>query len=138
MSEKKTTEAEKKTTQAPKNQKGSKADKEKKQEMSEEDLKIKSDVEMCVARVGDVDVGIVKAALEQLTNMLCATKGTVTGIPKPLKYLRAQAPALRGYLAAMPEGENKMFTADILSVVVMTLDPAQQEGGSVVTGQQQL
>jgi 26S proteasome regulatory subunit N1 len=101
----------------------------KKDEISEADLKIKTEVELCVTRLSDADPGIIGAALDTLTGMLCVATGTVTGIPKPLKFLRPQAPVLKALIPKV-SGNNKLKLCDILAVVVMTLE--QREGETEV------
>eukprot|EP00906_Rhabdomonas_costata_P001558 RCo002569 len=98
------------------------------QELSEEDQKIKDEVEELVQKVKDKDDGLSKAALELLRTMLKTATGTVTSIPKPLKFLRTHYPGLKENFASRANtfGAYTLF-ADLLSLLAMSCATGQDQ-----------
>jgi len=89
-------------------------------ELSEEDAKIKEDVEELVAKMKDAVDGIVNLACETLCTMLKTATGSVTSIPKPLKFLRAHYAALKENFQKRADSDGKRLFADILSLLAMS------------------
>ena len=90
-------------------------------ELSEEDLRIKSEVELLVERVADKNSGVVQAAVSQLTNMLRTATGTMTSIPKPLKFVRPLFPVIEKAAHETTDDTNRRGMYDLLSLIAMTL-----------------
>lgn len=79
---------------------------------SEEDKKIKEQIELIVERVQDSDPGVQKVALETMREELKAT-GSVTSIPKPLKFLRPHYETLSKFYKTMKPSENKVSMDEV-------------------------
>lgn len=108
----------------------------KKDELNEDDLQLKADIELLVARLADSTPQIVANAIETLTTMLRTHSGSVASIPKPLKFVRGLFPQLETALASVKSGaaapsdeqtstlwrNNLRRLFDLLSFVAMTMD----------------
>eukprot|EP01062_Namystynia_karyoxenos_P059410 TRINITY_DN50860_c0_g1_i1.p1 TRINITY_DN50860_c0_g1~~TRINITY_DN50860_c0_g1_i1.p1 ORF type:complete len:941 (+),score=453.74 TRINITY_DN50860_c0_g1_i1:95-2917(+) len=106
-----------------------KKDKDKKEEpeLSEEDQKIKDDVELCVTRIQDEDRGLGESALKQLTELLRTSTGSVTSIPKPLKFCRPHYKTLSEFWQKLPAASPlAKGLADCLALVAMTMPVEDQ------------
>jgi 26S proteasome regulatory subunit N1 len=79
---------------------------------------------LIVTRIKDKDENVQKIALESLRESL-KTKGTVTSIPKPLKFIRVYYEELTKLYCEMENEKNKIAFANILSLIAMI---AQKEG----------
>eukprot|EP01087_Luapelamoeba_hula_P008624 TRINITY_DN216_c0_g1_i1.p1 TRINITY_DN216_c0_g1~~TRINITY_DN216_c0_g1_i1.p1 ORF type:complete len:904 (+),score=160.99 TRINITY_DN216_c0_g1_i1:66-2714(+) len=90
-------------------------------ELSEEDQRIKEELELLVTRVQDEDEGVQKFALESMSNEIKTSTTSMTAIPKPLKFLRPHYTGLKTYFLTMKEGANKRALADVLSILAMTM-----------------
>lgn len=91
-------------------------------DLSEEDQALKEKLELLVTRAMDVNAGVQKLALQTIRTEIRSATSSMTSVPKPLKFLRPHFEPLKKYYAtSMPDGENKVFLADILSVLSMTL-----------------
>jgi hypothetical protein len=96
-------------------------------ELSEEDLELKKNLELMVARVSDKDPAVVKAALSAICNEIQSSTTAMSAVPKPLKFLVPHVDALRAAFEAMPPtGPNRPALADVLSVLASTV--AGKEG----------
>jgi 26S proteasome regulatory subunit N1 len=73
-----------------------------------------------VERIVDSDAGVQKIAVEQLRSELTQATGTVTSVPKPLKFLKPRYDLLKEAYAKAPESNQKLF-ANLLSVLAMTM-----------------
>jgi len=102
--------------------KDTKKDGKKKEEQpeSEEDIKLRENLELCVTRLNESDVGVQKNALNTLSSEIKSSTSSMTSVPKPLKFLRPHYDALKSTLEKL-EGENKRALSDILSVLAMTM-----------------
>lgn len=101
-----------------------KAEKEEKpdDELSEEDQALKEKLELLVTRVKDSNTGVQKLALQTIRSEIRSATSSMTSVPKPLKFLRSHFHPLKEYYAnSMLDGDNKVFLADILSVLAMTM-----------------
>ncbi len=107
---------------AGKGKKGKEEDKE--PELSEEDLALKTNLDLCVERLSDPDAGVVKLALNTMISEIRSATASMTSVPKPLKFLRPSYDALKARFDAMPadQKENRVLLADIVSVLATTKD----------------
>jgi 26S proteasome regulatory subunit N1 len=96
-------------------------------EISEEDLRIKAEVELLVTRVQDSNQGLVSVALAGLKEKLRQATGQVGSIPKPLKFVRPHFAALRQTFQSMTDDANKKKLSDILSLIAMTTTDKEKE-----------
>lgn len=93
----------------------------KKEELTEEDQKLKEELELLVTRACDSDLGVAKLALDTMADKLKTASATMASVPKPLKFLRPSYPVLQAYYEG--PGKNKLLArkevrelfADILS-----------------------
>jgi 26S proteasome regulatory subunit N1 len=99
----------------------------KKEELTEEDLKKKEDLELMVERVKASEPEIVKNALQLLKSEIRSSTSSMTAVPKPLKFLRTHRNTLVEAHASMAAGPNKQLLADILSVLSMTVENKTRE-----------
>ncbi|KAL0478269.1 26S proteasome subunit Rpn1 [Acrasis kona] len=88
--------------------------------LSEEDEKYKQDIEMIIERVCENDENIQKTALDQIRSELTQETGTVTSVPKSLKFIKPHYDRLKETYAKAPASNKKNF-AQLLSVLAMTL-----------------
>uniref|UniRef100_A0AC35GR31 RPN1 N-terminal domain-containing protein n=1 Tax=Panagrolaimus sp. PS1159 TaxID=55785 RepID=A0AC35GR31_9BILA len=93
--------------------------KEDRNEMTEEDRKLKEDLELLVTRLGESNTELYVPTLEMLKSIIRSSTTSMTSVPKPLKFLRPHYPKLKDLHTSMPEGEWKHMLADILSVLAM-------------------
>uniref|UniRef100_A0A383WPA2 26S proteasome non-ATPase regulatory subunit 2 homolog n=1 Tax=Tetradesmus obliquus TaxID=3088 RepID=A0A383WPA2_TETOB len=96
------------------------------EELSDEDLELKKNIELMVERVKDSDAAIVKAALDAITKEIHTTTSSMTAVPKPLKFLRPHLETLISTFEAMLAGPNRQTLADVLSLLTSTV--AGKEG----------
>jgi 26S proteasome regulatory subunit N1 len=104
----------------PKKKDGKKKDDEKEEELSEEDQKLKEELEMLVERLKESNAGLFKPALDALKNFIRTSTSSMTAVPKPLKFLRPHYFSLTELYENWPVGELKDMLADVLSVLGMT------------------
>ncbi|BBN10869.1 26S proteasome regulatory subunit N1 [Marchantia polymorpha subsp. ruderalis] len=98
-----------------------KKDEKKDEDLSEEDAALKEQLELYVERVNDSNPGIQKMALESMRQEIRTATSSMTSVPKPLKFLRPHYKTLKGYYETMETPELKMFLADIISVLALTM-----------------
>lgn len=103
-------------------------DEEKEQELSEEDLVLKTNLESMVERLGDPDPGVVKLALTTMMSEIRSATASMTSVPKPLKFLRPQYDALKARYESLPatQGENRATLADVISVLATTRELSRE------------
>lgn len=100
--------------------------KEEEEELSEEDQRLKDDLELLVERLNEPHqaIGLYNEYLTSLKNYIKDSTTSMTAVPKPLKFLRPHYPLLTELYEdwaktyAGKEIVNKL--ADILSVLAMT------------------
>ncbi|CAG8592604.1 12843_t:CDS:10 [Funneliformis mosseae] len=105
-------------------------DKEKKdevEELSEEDLQLKNELEMLVERLKEGDASLHRSALESLRTSIRTSTSSMTSVPKPLKFLRPHYVTITEVYESWPPSDNKSFLADILSVLAMTYDEGKRD-----------
>ncbi|RDY11278.1 26S proteasome non-ATPase regulatory subunit 2-like A, partial [Mucuna pruriens] len=91
------------------------------EDLSDEDLALKQQLELYVERVQDHDPGMQKVALESMRQEIRTSTSSMTSVPKPLKFLRPHYGTLKTYYETMPESDLKKYLADILSVLALTM-----------------
>ncbi|KAJ3434417.1 26s proteasome non-atpase regulatory subunit [Anaeramoeba flamelloides] len=97
-------------------------------QLSEEDLKLKSNLELLAERVQDKDTEIQKQSLISIRDIIKTATGSMTSIPKPLKFLMPHYQTLKTHFATMTNKANEDLFADVLSCLAMTnSDPNARE-----------
>ncbi|KAL8429313.1 hypothetical protein ACSSS7_006678 [Eimeria intestinalis] len=97
------------------------------EEMTEDDRKIKENIELLVERTCDADLSIVALALETLSRELKAATSSMTSVPKPLKFLRPHLDRLVDRYKELEDGTNlKRDFAMVLSVTCTTSGDARR------------
>ncbi|CCW67475.1 unnamed protein product [Phytomonas sp. Hart1] len=108
----------------PKSKEVDKKSKDGEVKLSEEDERIKEQVEFLVSRSADRDLGIAKIAINQLADLLrTSSSGSVASVPKPLKYVRTLFPELEQILKDVTQDfalQRRLH--DVLSFVSMTIE----------------
>lgn len=90
------------------------------EELSEEDQKLKDELDMLVERLTEADSSLYEAALEAIKTSIKTSTSSMTAVPKPLKFLRPHYDKLTEAYGKWPKGANKDSLADTLSVLGMT------------------
>lgn len=90
------------------------------EELSEEDEKLKNDLDLLVERLSESDASLYAAALEQLKDFIRSSTSSMTAVPKPLKFLHPHYDVLVKAFEKLTEYTLKAQFADILSVLSMT------------------
>ncbi|CAD7924855.1 unnamed protein product [Amoebophrya sp. A25] len=103
---------------------------QKKEELNEEDQKLKEELELLVSRACEkVDIKVNKASLDTLADKLKTASSTMTSVPKPLKFLRPSMETMKKYYEAEKTGflkkdlATKQLFSDILSVLAAVKSP---------------
>lgn len=89
------------------------------EELSEEDEKLKNELEMLVERLKESNTDLYEPALESLKNFIRTSTSSMTAVPKPLKFLRPHYPSLSERYSQWPKKLQNQL-ADVLSVLAMT------------------
>jgi len=90
------------------------------EELSEEDQKLKDELDMLVERLQESDASLYKPALEAIKDSIKTSTSSMTAVPKPLKFLRPHYQKLGETYEKWPVGADKTSLADTLSVLGMT------------------
>ncbi|THH32578.1 hypothetical protein EUX98_g1629 [Antrodiella citrinella] len=98
------------------------------EDLSEEDLQLKNELEMLIERLKEPDTDLYRPALETLRTLIRTSTSSMTSVPKPLKFLHPHYPQLQILYETWPASENKALFADILSVLAMTYSDTQPRG----------
>jgi 26S proteasome regulatory subunit N1 len=80
----------------------------KEEELSDEDQKLKDELDMLVERLLESDETLYKSALEHIKERIKTSTSSMTAVPKPLKFLRSHYESLEKAYESWPEGENKV------------------------------
>jgi len=100
---------------------------EKKEEtLTEEDLRLKGEIELLAERLADPSAGVVKLALDSLRSQIRTATASLTSIPKPIKFLRPHYAKLKEIYEKTTDDANKKALADIISVLGMTLQDSSK------------
>ncbi|KAF7349265.1 26S proteasome regulatory subunit RPN1 [Mycena sanguinolenta] len=98
------------------------------EELSEEDLQLRNELEMLAERLKEPNTELYRPALETLRTLIRTSTSSMTSVPKPLKFLRPLYPDLQTLYETWPASEDKSLFADILSVLAMTYSDTQPRG----------
>ena len=101
-----------------------KGDKDEEPELSEEDAKLKADLELMVERLtGNAEgADVRKSALDMMRTSIASATSSMTAVPKPLKFLRPHYGALKKLFLRTPESDAlRAPLADVMSVLAMTM-----------------
>ncbi|KAK9865857.1 hypothetical protein WJX84_007244 [Apatococcus fuscideae] len=91
------------------------------EELSEEDLELKSRLELFVERVQDSDAGVQGVALDGIGKEVREATTSMTSVPKPLKFLRKHYPGLVQHFKTLSDSSPNFHKyADVLSVLAIT------------------
>ncbi|KAI5362957.1 putative armadillo-like helical, 26S proteasome non-ATPase regulatory subunit RPN1 [Septoria linicola] len=90
------------------------------EELSEEDQKLKDELDMLVERLTESDASLYAAALDAIKTSIKTSTSSMTAVPKPLKFLRPHYDKLTEAYERWPKGADKDSLADTLSVLGMT------------------
>lgn len=85
-----------------------KKDDKKDEDLSEEDLKLKGDLELMVERLQDKDIGIAKNALVSMRDTIRSATASMTSVPKPLKFLRPHYDTITAFYETVADEELKV------------------------------
>jgi 26S proteasome regulatory subunit N1 len=103
-------------------EKNDKDDKNKPEELSEEDQELKEGLELAVVRLQEDDDSLHKPALDHLVNEIKSSTSSMTSVPKPLKFLRPHYESLKTVYESWPITHSmKKMMADVMSVLAMTM-----------------
>ncbi|KAI5449751.1 proteasome regulatory particle base subunit [Naganishia albida] len=94
----------------------------KEDEISEEDLQLKNELEMLVERIKEPNTELYTPSLESLRTLIKTSTSSMTSVPKPLKFLRRFYDELIGVWESRDEKlqDEKSLLASIISVLAMT------------------
>ncbi|KIW33309.1 uncharacterized protein PV07_00167 [Cladophialophora immunda] len=90
------------------------------EELSEEDQRLKSDLEMLVERLKEDDPSLYKPSIDAIKNFIKTSTSSMTAVPKPLKFLRPHYDEIAALYDKWPAGPDRDSLADMLSVLGMT------------------
>nr|CAA70948.1 19S regulatory cap region of 26S protease subunit 2 [Schizosaccharomyces pombe] len=90
------------------------------EDLSEEDLQLKNDLELLVQAVQDATPELEGSSLTQLKEIIRTSTSSMTAVPKPLKFLRPHYFTLVKIYDSWPQSPQKTQLADILSVLGMS------------------
>ncbi|CAL6276460.1 unnamed protein product [Bathycoccus prasinos] len=76
-------------------------------ELSEEDLQLKTNLELLVQRVMDSKAGVAKLALESMRTEIKTATSSMTSVPKPLKFLRPHLQTFKDQYPTIKDATNK-------------------------------
>ncbi|CAL6276244.1 unnamed protein product [Bathycoccus prasinos] len=93
--------------------------------LSEEDLQLKTNLELLVQRVMDSKAGVAKLALESMRTEIKTATSSMTSVPKPLKFLRPHLQTFKDQYPTIKDATNKKLLADVISVLSMTDSPGE-------------
>jgi 26S proteasome regulatory subunit N1 len=90
------------------------------EDLSEEDKQLKEELELCVERLKENDTNLYRPALETLRQKIRESTSSMTGVPKPLKFMRPFYNDMITIYEKIHDVHNKNLCADIVSVLAMT------------------
>lgn len=89
-------------------------------DLSEEDLALKTTLEMLVERIVGNDEEAKAAALESVRREIRSATSSMTSVPKPLKFLRPHYDRLKEAHGRMGRMANAQQLADVISIMAST------------------
>ncbi|KAI0777768.1 26S proteasome regulatory complex non-ATPase subcomplex Rpn1 subunit [Trametes elegans] len=98
------------------------------EDLSEEDLQLKNELEMLIERLREPNTELYRPALETLRTLIRTSTSSMTSVPKPLKFLHSHYLGLQDLYETWSPSEDKSLFADILSVLAMTYSDTQPRG----------
>ncbi|KAJ0970735.1 hypothetical protein J5N97_018694 [Dioscorea zingiberensis] len=98
-----------------------KKDEKKDEDLSEEDLALKQQLELYVDRVQDPDPGVQKFALESMRQEIRSSTSSMTSVPKPLKFLRPHYGTLKAYFEMVMDDSDLKCRSTLLIYSVLAL-----------------
>ena len=101
-------------------------------EMSEEDKLLQEELEMLVTRLRESDTSLYLPSLEALRTRIRSATTSMTAVPKPLKFLRDHFDTLKTIYSAMQEDTARRFTADVISILAMTMPAEESAAGEAL------
>lgn len=105
--------------------KSGKKDKDVEEDLSEEDIKLKEELELCVTRLQEPDEKLYPGALESLRKLIRASTTSMTSVPKPLKFMIPHYETMKTIYEKIATSNTpetvKKDCADVLSVLSMTM-----------------
>ncbi len=96
-------------------------DKDQDEELSEEDKKLKEQLELCVTRLGEDDQALYPDALANLGKLIRASTTSMTSVPKPLKFMIPHYDSVKAAYEKIKDAKVKRECADVVSVLAMTM-----------------
>ncbi|KAG9307203.1 hypothetical protein G9A89_017031 [Geosiphon pyriformis] len=106
---------------------GDKDKKDEPEELSEEDLQLRNELEMLIERLQEDNLELHRPALESLRTLIRTSTSSMTSVPKPLKFLRPHYSTVTEIYQSWIPSDNKLALADILSVLAMTYDEGKRD-----------
>ncbi|KAK8743712.1 hypothetical protein OTU49_001226 [Cherax quadricarinatus] len=97
-----------------------------KEELSEEDKQLQEELNMLVERLQEPNADLYKPALEQIRSLIRSSTTSMTSVPKPLKFMRLHYQAMKDIYEKIKDSKLKKFTADIVSVLAMTMSEERE------------
>ncbi|PBK94674.1 hypothetical protein ARMGADRAFT_1097225 [Armillaria gallica] len=98
------------------------------EELSEEDIQLRTELEMLVERLKESNTDLYRPALETLRTLIRTSTSSMTSVPKSLKFLRPHYPELQKLYETWPASEDKSLFADTMSVLAMIYSDTQPRG----------
>ncbi|KAI6202974.1 26S proteasome non-ATPase regulatory subunit 2 [Aphelenchoides besseyi] len=95
---------------------------EKPVELSDEDKKLKEDLEVLIARLQENDENLYLPSLESMRGLIRASTTSMTSVPKPLKFMLPHYTQMKQVFEKMGDTPAKRLCADIISVLAMCSD----------------
>ena len=80
----------------------------KEEELSEEDKQLKEELDLCVTRLQENDVGLYPGALESLRKLIRASTTSMTSVPKPLKFMIPHFETMKAWIKFTPEYKKNL------------------------------
>merc|ERR550539_2113643 len=106
-------------------EKPAKSDKNAEEDLSEEDKKLKEELELCVTRLQEPDQKLYAGALECMRKLIRASTTSMTSVPKPLKFMIPHYETMKTVYEKIASSTSpdavKKECADVLSVLSMTM-----------------
>lgn len=94
--------------------------KDESEELSDEDLQLKSDLDMLVERLLGANEKLYGPALASMKTLIRESTSSMTAVPKPLKFLRPHYDALCQLAGKWSDNDLRIQLCDILSILAMT------------------
>ncbi|KAF2863690.1 26S proteasome regulatory subunit rpn-1 [Piedraia hortae CBS 480.64] len=89
------------------------------EQLSEEDQKLKDELELQVDRIKGTDQSLYLPAIDAIRTSIKTATSSMTAVPKPLKFLKPHYESLCDLFWAWPESKERDELADVLSVLGM-------------------